>query len=142
MSQMDVIVLIGRIAFVLIFLVSGVGHLVQRDQMTRYAQSMGVPSPDILVPATGIQMLVGAVMVLFGIWADLGMILLIGFLLPAAVLMHPFWNMQDPRDQAILQAAFMKNLSMAGAAFALFGLIAYAGSDLGLTLTGPFFSFG
>jgi putative oxidoreductase len=139
---MDVIVLIGRTVFVLIFLVSGVGHLVQRDQMTRYAQSMGVPSPDILVPATGVQMLVGAVMVLFGIWADLGMILLIGFLLPAAVLMHPFWKMRDPRDQAILQAAFMKNLSMAGAAFALVGLMAFAGDDLGLMITSPFFSLG
>lgn len=139
---MDVIVLIGRIVFVLIFLASGVNHLLEREQMSGYAQSMGVPSPAILVPATGIQMLVGALMVLFGIWADLGMLILIAFLLPAAVWMHPFWKTQDPQEHAVLQAAFMKNVSMAGAAFALFGLIGFAGDDLGLTITSSLFNFG
>jgi uncharacterized membrane protein YphA (DoxX/SURF4 family) len=137
---MDVIVLIGRIVFCLIFLAAGVGHLMQRKQMADYATTMGVGSADVVVPLTGVQLLVGGLMVLFGIWADLGMLLLIAFLVPTAVLMHPFWKSEDLQERNVQQAAFMKNISLAGAAFALFGLIAYAGSDLGLTITGPLFN--
>lgn len=137
---MDVIVLIGRVVFCLIFLAAGVGHLTQRKQMEDYATTMGVGSAEVVVPLTGVQMLVGGLMVLFGIWADLGMLLLIAFLVPTAVLMHPFWKSEDLQERNVQQAAFMKNISLAGAAFALFGLIAYAGSDLGLTITGPLFN--
>jgi hypothetical protein len=34
---------------------------------------------------------------------------------------------------------FQKDLALAGAALAMFGLIQIAGDDLGLTLTGPLF---
>lgn len=138
---MDVIVLIGRIVFCLIFFASAAAHLTQRNQMSNYARSMGLPNADILVPFTGVQMLVGALMVVLGIWADLGLLILIAFLVPTAVLMHPFWKMEDTQERAIQQAAFMKNISMSGAAFALFGLIGFAGSDLGLTITESLFSF-
>lgn len=135
---MDVIVLIGRILFCALFLGSGVGHLMQRNQMAQYAGSKGVPAPEVFVPLTGVQMLVGGLMVLLGIWADLGLLILIAFLVPTALLMHAFWPLEG-QERSAEQAHFMKNIALSGAAFALFGLIAYVGSDLGLTITGPLF---
>jgi putative oxidoreductase len=138
---MDVIVLIGRILFVAIFLASGFAHLGQARDMAGYVGSKGLPQPLLLVQASGVQMLVGGLMVLLGIWMDLGFLVLAAFLVPAALLFHPFWKVDDPVQLNVERAQFMKNISLAGACLALFALVAYAGPDLGLTITEPLFDF-
>ncbi|WP_103501536.1 MULTISPECIES: DoxX family membrane protein [unclassified Streptomyces] len=139
---MDVLILIGRILFVVLFLSSAVGHLTQTKGMSQYAASKGVPSPYWATFGSGVLLLVGGLMVLLGIWADLGALLLLVFLMPTAVLMHGFWSQKDggARQQEMIQ--FNKDLALAGAALMLFVFFAYAGSDLGLTMTGPLFSIG
>ncbi|CCH28741.1 DoxX family protein [Actinosynnema sp. NPDC047251] len=136
---MDVIALIGRILFVFLFFGSAVGHLTQTDAMAGYAASKGVPSPKLATQATGVLMIVGALMVLLGVWADLGALLLVLFLLPTAFLMHNFWTQTDPQAKQAEMIQFNKNVSLAGAALMFFGLYAGAGSGLGLTITGPLF---
>ncbi|MEC3919855.1 DoxX family protein [Nocardia sp. CDC160] len=137
---MDVLVLIGRILFALLFLGSGFGHLAQRKPMAEYAKFKGVPLADVAVPASGVLLLAGALSVLLGVWADLGMLLLIVFLVPTAFLMHPFWKETDPQAKQGEMAHFNKDIGLAGAALMLFAFFAYVGTDLGLTLTGPLFS--
>ncbi len=137
---MDVVVLIGRVIFALLFLSSGVGHLMQTDSMAGYAQARGVPSPRVAVQLSGLLLLVGGLSVLLGVWADLGALLLVLFLVPAAVLMHGFWRETDPGARQLETIQFTKDIALAGAAFALFGFFAGVGSDLGLTLTGPLFN--
>ncbi|NJP67879.1 DoxX family protein [Streptomyces spiramenti] len=136
---MDVLILIGRIFFVVLFLSSAVGHLTQTKAMAQYAGAKGVPSPVMATRASGVVMLVGALMVLLGIWPDIGALLLFLFLLPTAVLMHAFWQQGDAgaRQQEMIQ--FNKDLALAGAALALFAFFVKTGDDLGLTLTGPLF---
>lgn len=136
---MDVLVLIGRILFVGIFAVSAVGHLVQTSAMAGYAASKGIPSARLLVIASGLLLAVGAVMVLLGVWADVGSLLLVAFLLPTALLMHAFWRETDPMSKQMEQIQFLKDLALAGGALLAFAFFAYVGSDLGLTLTGPLF---
>jgi uncharacterized membrane protein YphA (DoxX/SURF4 family) len=41
-------------------------------------------------------MLAGGFMVVVGVWMDLGFLILGAFLIPAAVLFHAFWNVNDP----------------------------------------------
>jgi len=80
---MDVIALIGRILFALIFLGSGTtGHIGQRKSMAQYASSQGVPAAEALVVLSGLQIAVGGLMVALGIWGDLGALLA----LPACLL--------------------------------------------------------
>ncbi|RMI37156.1 DoxX family protein [Streptomyces triticirhizae] len=136
---MDVLVLIGRILFVLLFLNSAIGHLTQTKGMAQYAGSQGVPFPWLAVFGSGILQLVGGLMVLLGVWADLGALLLFVFLAPTAVMVHRFWREgdQQARQNALIQ--FLKDLSLAGAALMLFAFFAHTGDDLGLTLTGPLF---
>jgi putative oxidoreductase len=138
---MDVIALVGRILFALIFLGSGtMGHIGQRKGMAQYASSQGVPAAEALVVLSGLQILVGGLMVALGIWGDLGALLLLVFVVPTAYFMHAFWNVEDPMQRANQQAHFMKNLALAGGSIMAFVLFAGLGHDLGLTITGPLFN--
>jgi uncharacterized membrane protein YphA (DoxX/SURF4 family) len=136
---MDVLVLIGRLLFVPLFLGSAMGHLTQTEGMAAYAKARGVPSARIAVLGTGVMLAVGGVLVLLGLWADLGALILVAFLIPTAVLMHGFWRETDPQTRQNEMVQFLKDLSLAGAALMLFAFFAYLGDDLGLTLTGPLF---
>lgn len=136
---MEVLVLIGRVAFALLFLGSGYGHLAQREMMTGYAKGKKVPAAGLMVPATGVMIIVGALMVAIGIWPDLGALLLFLFLAPTAVMMHGFWSETDPRARMQEQTQFLKDLSLAGAALVMFALFAYLGDGLGLVVVGPLF---
>jgi putative oxidoreductase len=135
---MDVVVLIGRIVFVALFVSSGLAHITQRKPMSGYAASRGVPAALPATVASGVLIILGGLMVLLGIWADLGALLLVIFLVPTAVLMHGFWKETDAQARQTEMVAFLKDLSLAGASLALFAFFAST-PDLGLTITGPLF---
>lgn len=137
---MDVLVLIGRVFFALLFLGSSYGHFAQRKMMAGYAASKGVPAAPVMVVLTGAQILIGALMVALGIWPDLGALLLVAFLAPTAFIMHRFWTESDPGTKAMEQTQFLKDLALAGAALVMFAVFAYLGDDLGLVLVGPLFT--
>lgn len=136
---MDVIALIGRILFVAIFIGSGIAHLTQTSSMAGYAASQGVPQPKLAVAGSGVLVLVGGLMVLLGVWADLGLLLLVLFLLPTAFLMHAFWKESDAQAKQMQMIQFQKNVSISGGALLAFALYVGYGQDLGLTITGPLF---
>lgn len=136
---MDIVVLIGRVLFATLFLASAAGHLTKTKDMAAYAESRGVPSASLATIVSGVLMAVGGLSVLLGIWADLGALLLVVFLVPTAVLMHGFWKETDPqaRQQEMIQ--FLKDTALAGASLMLLALFSIAGDDVGLTFTGPLF---
>jgi putative oxidoreductase len=121
---MDFVPLLGRILFSVIFLMSGVGHFFQYRGIVNYATAKGAPTPEIMVPVTGLMMLVGGLSVLLGFKARWGALLLLLFLLPAAFLIHNFWTIADPAMSQGEQAHFFKNVALAGASL----LIMYFGS--------------
>jgi putative oxidoreductase len=136
---MDVLVLIGRILFCALFLVSAMGHFGQTDMMAGYAQSKGVPSARLAVLAGGVLLVLGGVSILLGIWPDVGALLLVVFLVPTALLMHAFWKETDAQAKMMEQVQFFKDTALAGAALMLFALFAHIGDDLGLVIVGPLF---
>jgi putative oxidoreductase len=132
-------VLVGRVVFAVLFLGSGYGHLAQRKVMAGYAAGKGVPLAGLAVPLTGVQLIVGALMVALGVWPDLGALLLVVFLVPTAIVMHGFWRETEPMAKQLEQTMFLKDLSLAGAALVMFALFAYLGPGLGLVLVEPLF---
>jgi putative oxidoreductase len=134
---MNIIVLIGRIMFVFVFLTAGFAHLTGARTMAPYAKSRGVPVPTLAVLSSGLLLLAGGLMVLLGAWADLGCLLLLAFLLPAALTMHGFWKESDPQAKRMEMTQFSKDIALAGASLMLFAFFSYTGHNLGLTLTGP-----
>ena len=107
---------LGRIMFSGIFLLGGINHFVQYQQMVDDALSNNVPAAEVLVPLTGGMILLGGLSLLLGLQARLGAWLLVLFLIPTAFLMHHFWDVTDPQMAGIQMAHFMKNISLAGAA--------------------------
>jgi uncharacterized membrane protein YphA (DoxX/SURF4 family) len=136
---MSVVVLIGRILFAGLFISSGIAHLTQTKQMAGYAKMKGIPAAPVATIVSGLMVVVGGLMVLLGIWADLGGLLIAAFCIPTAILMHGFWKETDPQAKQMEMIQFNKDLALGGAGLIVLGLVSIAGSELGLTLTGPLF---
>lgn len=136
----DVLLLIARIVFCGIFAASAMGHLTQTAGMAGYAESKGVPNARIMVLFGGGVLVAGVVSTVLGIWADLGALALLLFLVPTAFLMHPFWKETDAQAKQTEQVQFLKDLSLAGAALAFFVIFACFGDLVGLTITDSAFS--
>ena len=136
---MSAILLIGRILFALLFINSGINHFTKLEAMTGYAQYKKVPAAKLSVIVSGLMILVGGLYIAFGVYADLGALLIALFLLPAAFMMHAFWKETDATAKQNESIGFFKDLSLAGAALIIFALVA-TGTDFGPSVTGAFFN--
>ena len=129
-----VILLIGRILFVALFVSAARGHIKNHP---RYVEGSGkkLPFPILAGWPAGVFLLVADISIVVGIWPDVGALMLALFLVPAAVLFHPFWSQTDPAARRTHEASFYRDMSLLGAALALFALFAAAG-HVPLALTG------
>ena len=135
---MNAVLVIGRVLFALIFISSGVSHLTKLEAMTGYAQYKKVPAAKLSVILSGLMILVGGLYIAFGVYADLGALLIALFLIPTSFLMHAFWKETDPTAKMNETIGFFKDLSLAGAALIIYALVA-GGAELGINITGSFF---
>jgi putative oxidoreductase len=108
------LVLLGRIFFVLIFLLSGPNHFA--SQTIAYAASQGVPLASIAVPFSGVLALLGGLSIAIGYRARIGAWMIAVFLVCVTPLMHKFWAVSDPMMHMMQFIMFVKNVSMLGAA--------------------------
>jgi len=120
---MDIVLLVGRILFALIFINSGIAHFTKNGAMTGYAQYKKVPLAKLSVYVTGVMILLGGVYIALGFFADLGALLLAAFLIPAAVIFDAFWKETDATAKQTATIGFFKNLSLAGASLIIFALL-------------------
>ena len=138
---MDILLVVGRVLFALIFINSGIAHLTKLNDMTGYAQFKKVPAPKLSVIVTGLMLIIGGLYIALGVYADLGALLLAVFLVPTAFMMHNFWTIQDAQAKQGEMINFFKNLSLAGAALVIFVLVG-SGVDFGPSVTPDhFFNF-
>lgn len=99
---MDWVLLVGRLGFAFLFVYSGLTvHLLQRAQGIEYARMNRVPAPELLVPFSGLMAVAGGLSIALGIWADLGALLLVAFMVPVAFGMHAFWRHEDPMQRVM-----------------------------------------
>ena len=136
---MDILLVIGRVLFALIFINSGIAHLTKLNDMTGYAKFKKVPAAKLAVIVTGLMLIISGLYIVFGVYADLGALLLALFLVPTAFMMHNFWTIQDPQAKQGEMINFFKNLSLAGAALIIFVLVG-SGVDFGPAVTDGFFN--
>jgi len=83
-----------------------------------------VPLAGLAVPLSGIVALIGGLSVLLGYRARAGAWLIVVFLVPVTVALHPFWSVADPMARQMQLAMFLKNVSILGGAL----LIAHFGA--------------
>jgi putative oxidoreductase len=108
------VVLLGRLFFVLLFLISAPDYFSQAG--IGFAASQGVPLASLAVPLSGLLALAGSVSILLGYRARLGAWLIILFLVPVTFTMHKFWELTDPTMAHMQMINFMKNVEIIGGA--------------------------
>jgi putative oxidoreductase len=107
------VVFLGRLLFVLMFLMAGFTHF--SKPVIGFAASQGVPMASIVVPASGLLAFLGGLSILLGYRAKLGAWLIVVFLIGVTP-MHKFWGIPDPMMQQMQMVMFMKNIAMLGGA--------------------------
>ena len=117
---MDVVDIVGRVLFALVFWQNGYRQLANRAGSVAYARSFGAPYPEISVPVTGVVMLAGGTLLVLGVWPDLAVLALALFLVSAAFVAHRYWKETDFGMRAGQEAQFMKNIALAGACLVMF----------------------
>lgn len=113
-SIQSVIPIVGRVLFALLFLGAAPRHFTAEG--ISHAAELGVPFAQILVPASGVLAIAGALSVATGFQARFGACGLVLFLLPVTLWMHQFWNVTDPALRHTQFAMFGKNVALIGAA--------------------------
>ena len=119
---MKYIVLVGRILFSTIFIMTIMGHFSKQD--ISFAAAAGVPLAPIAVPVSGIIAFLGGLSIAFGYKAKWGAWLIVLFLVPITLMMHNFWAAPDKMAAQMQMAMFIKNVSILGGAL----MIAYFGT--------------
>ena len=76
--------LIGRIIFAGYWLMAGFNHFTHLEPMAAYAKAKGVPAHKLAVAGTGVILLLGGLSILLGMYPNVGILLLIIFLLGAS----------------------------------------------------------
>ena len=134
----SVILLIGRILFVALFLYSARGHIVNHDRYVTTARGK-IPFPNVAGWPIGAWLIVAVISMVLGLWPDIGALMMAAFLIPTALLFHNFWSFSDPAQRRTQQGAFFRNVSLLGAALALFALFSVAGPGQ-FAITGALFN--
>jgi putative oxidoreductase len=88
--------------FVIFFLVSGVGgHIARGKMMEDAARSAGFPIPAVAGWPAGIWLVAAAISIAFGIWPDVGALMVAAFVVPVAAYFHRFWEVDE--QQKVMQ---------------------------------------
>jgi len=134
------ILLVGRVLFVALFVLSARGHIVNHDRYVTTARGR-LPLPYVAGWPTGAWLSLAAVMMVFGIWPDIAALLIAAFLVPTTILFHPFWTFSDPAQRRTQQSNFYRNISLLGATLALFALFSVVGAGR-FAITGSLLKLG
>ena len=97
--------LAARIFLALIFLNSGINHLIGFSGFVPTIANKGLPIPQVLAVGAIVFLLLGSISLILGYKAKIGALLLILFLVPTTLLFHP------PASDL---TGFLKNLSLVG----------------------------
>ena len=134
------IVLVGRVLFVALFVLSARGHIVNHDRYVTTARGR-LPLPYVAGRPTGAWLSLAALMMVLGIWPDIAALMIAAFLVPTTILFHPFWTFSDPAQRRTQQSNFYRNISLLGATLALFALFSVVGAGR-FAITGSLLKLG
>lgn len=120
---MDLVLIIGRALFALLWIGAGLAHFKNLEAMAGYATYKKLPAAKLAVLGSGLAFLIGGILILLGAWIDLASILIAITVILAAAIFHQFWRESDADTKMQEQMAFNKDLALGGAALILFALV-------------------
>jgi len=134
MSALDLLGLVARLLFLVVFVRGAYSSSSRLSHTIEVVARTGTPFPSVTVPLSQVLQWVGIISVALGIWADVGALCLVLFLVPVTYLTHGFWRLEGQARQAQL-GNFLRNLSYLGGVLLI--LHAALAGSLPLTVTGP-----
>jgi putative oxidoreductase len=120
------LVMFGRVLLSIIFLLSGLGKIMDWNGTAQIMASQGLPLIPLLLAGAIVTELAGGLSVLLGWKARWGALLLFLYLIPTTLIFHDFWAFTGTEMQTQL-VNFLKNLSIMGG---LLLVAAYDGAAL------------
>lgn len=117
----DTALLIGRIALVVIYLMSGFQKFTDLAGVAGMLASKNLPQPMILATVAAITEVAGGLLIAVGLQTRLVALGLLVFTAIATYFFHDFWNQPPGPEQANNMIHAMKNLSICGAFLMLAG---------------------
>lgn len=121
-----------------LFISAARGHIANHPRYVATAKGK-LPIPYLAGWPTGAWLLIADMSIVLGVWADVGALMLAAWLIPTTILFHQFWKISDPAQRRTQEAAFYRNLSLLGAALALFALVTVIGAGQ-FAVTGSLFN--
>ena len=94
---------------------NGLNHFMKFGMMSGYAKSKGVPAAKLAIVISGLILIIGSLGILFWIYLNIAIILLIIFLFFVSFWMHNFWAITDPQQKMSDMINFTKNMALIGA---------------------------
>ncbi len=120
---MEIIQIIGKVLFSLLFIVSGINHFKNTSAMSKYAMSKGLLFAELNVYLSGVLLVIAPISLIFGIFEIAALVSLAVFLLLTAFIFHPYWKETDGMAKMNEQIAFNKEISLVGAILIIISLL-------------------
>jgi putative oxidoreductase len=121
---MEFVFLIGRVLYALIFILAGINHLKDFNHTVEMTKKFRTPFPRLSAAVMSLFAVIGGISIALGIYAKIGALLLLIFLIPTTFIVHRFWGLSDKQQKAMQLVHFNKNLSLLGVTL----MILYSGS--------------
>jgi len=110
----DVLLLVGRVALGIIFVLSGWGKLMGLSAFSASLAGRGVPAAELWAVIGAAVEFLGGAMIVLGLATRYAAVLMILFVIVATGISHRFWEYADPQQFRMQQVNFMKNLAIIG----------------------------
>jgi putative oxidoreductase len=117
----DSCLLIGRIALIVLFVMSGIAKFTDIGGTAAYISSKGLPAPTALAVLSGLTEVVGSLLIVIGWQTRIVALGLLVYTLIAAYFFHDFWHLPQGAERLDAMIHAFKNLSIAGAFLMLAG---------------------
>jgi putative oxidoreductase len=92
----DLGILIARICLSAVYLFSGIDKLIHRADAIAELNALKLPQPELLRPLVIAVQLIGGLMVLLGVHAEIGALMLLGFTVLATLIAHRPFDHEGP----------------------------------------------
>ena len=118
----EILFLAGRLLFGGLFAYNGVNHFRNYAAVRGYCAYKHVPMPGAAAILSGGWLIVAGSSVLVGFRPEVGLVLIVLFLLVVTPVIHDFWNIADPGQRLGEMINFTKNAALMGAALMMLSL--------------------
>ncbi len=108
--------LIGRIIVGLFYLYSGIDGFINLKGKIGYAASQGTPFPQITVAISAALLIIAGLTIITGFEVRFGVLALVLFFVPVTLIIHDFWNVQDPMQRLSEWRSFQSNFALMASA--------------------------